>query len=189
MDYNWIRGQQSFRDFLCNASETCGEKLLLNQKIVSKDISFPPKTESITSSNFWLVINQKYELNFVKMQRRATFYASSWIAWMAGCGWAFRAMEIVSISDTNIHVRYKCSFLWSAAIWRWTTCSLQCTYLWIWPAIFAPVPTYELEQPSTFDFTQQIDQIPNDRMSPAAVYLQLGLCKYSVALLPPTSII
>lgn len=94
--------------------------------------------------------------------------------------------HVICVRHANIHVRYKCSFHWRAAIRRWATCSLHCTYLWIWAAIFAPVPTYELEQPSPFDFTGQIGQIQKDHISRAAVYLQLGLCKYNVALLPPT---
>lgn len=191
MDYNWIRGYPRFRDYLCKASETRGEKLLLNQKSFPETFLFLSQLNQLLQAAFFfffLLINQKYVLNFVKAQRRATFHGGSLIAWIAGCGWASRAVAILSTSDTNIHVRYMCSPLWWAVIWRWTTCSLQWPYLGIWPAIFAPVPTYELQQPSPlFHFTEQIRRIQNDHISRAAVYLQPGLCKYTVALflLPP----
>lgn len=113
----------------------------LNQLLQAAFFFLPFFSYLLTKNMHWILRRRREE---------PRFNGGSLIAWIAGCGRASRAVAMLSTSDTNIHVRYMCSPLWWAAIGRWTTCSLQCPYLGIWPAIFAPVPTYELRQPSPF---------------------------------------
>ena len=139
MDYSWIRGQPSSRDYVFNALETHSEKLLLNKKSFPMKFHFlSPQSNQFTAlSSFYFVVNTD-RLSFVRTKRsvlhlhpKGNFITSNrGRALWAEFGRAAHASMMLSLSDKNTCMT-QVSFLRRWEICRWATCLLQHTYLYV----------------------------------------------------------